>query len=52
MLVRIYDPTKHEYQIKLLSRTQLIQEFKQNPALEKVDVLKISRTITRRKGLG
>lgn len=52
MLVRIYDPSLHQWNIKQLTRRQLEEEFKTNPHLEKVDVLKISRTITRRRVLG
>lgn len=51
MLIRFFDPKTQQYTIRLLSRKQLEQEFKTNTWLEKVDVLKISRTISRARGL-
>lgn len=51
MLIRIYRPVPHQYEIKQLTRAQLAELFRNDLGLEKVDVLKISRVITRRRGL-
>lgn len=51
MLIRLYRPQTNQYEIRLVTRQQLEEVFKTNTWLEKVDVLKISRVITRARGL-